>query len=157
MISRRAVFLLPAVLGLPLLVEGCAGPAAPAVLTLTVHAGADQNPDPMGHAAPVAVRLFQLTATGRFDQADVFALLAHEQQTLGTDVLGSEEFVITPGASRTITRTLQSGTQFLGVAVLFRDIDHAAWRATAPIAASGPSSLTLTISGLKATLAPGAS
>jgi len=36
--------------------------------------------------------------------------------------------------------------------VLFRDIDQAHWRAVSPVAASGPSKLTLKINGLTATL-----
>ncbi|MDA8050425.1 MAG: type VI secretion system lipoprotein TssJ [Rhodospirillales bacterium] len=155
-IGRRAA--LGVALALPLGLAGCAsGPPAPAVLTLTVHGGANQNPDPLGHAAPVAFRLYQLTATSRFDRADVFALLEHKQQTLGADALASEEFLVTPGQTRTITRTLQKGTGFVGIAVLFREIDHAVWRLTSPVAASGPTNLTLTISGLKASLAGGGS
>lgn len=154
MTSRRALLALASALVL----ERCAaGPPPPAVLTLTVHAGADQNPDPTGHPAPVAFQLFQLSATGSFDRADFFALVEQKQQTLGTDLLASEQFVMPPSQTKTITRTLQKGTQFVGIAVLFRDIDHATWRLAAPVAASGPSALTLTISGLKATLASGTS
>ncbi len=155
MIGRRAFFVLPTALAL--LLAGCAasGPTGPVGLTLTVHADANQNPDPMGHAAPVAVRLYQLSDTARFDQADLFALVTHEQETLGSDLLGSEEFVVAPGTSRTITRTLASGTRFVGIAVLFRDVDHAEWRATARVASDGATDLTLTISGLQATLSSG--
>jgi type VI secretion system protein VasD len=154
MICRRAFLVLPPVAALFTL-EGCAtAPTGPVGLSLTVHAGADQNPDPNGHATPVAVRLYQLTATGSFDRADVFALVTHEQETLGSDLLGSEELVVSPGTTRTITRTLASGTRFVGIAVLFRDIDHADWRATAPVSGSGPTDLTLNISGLRAVLSP---
>lgn len=152
MIARRSLLFLPALLAAPALLEGCASAAAPQVLHLTIHGGANQNPDPAGHPAPVAIRLFQLAATGRFKRADVFTLIGHEKQTLGPDLLGSEEFVISPGASLSITRTLQKGTQFVGLAVLFRDIDHAQWRASAPVAASGPTTLTVRVSGTKATL-----
>ncbi|MGH7067332.1 MAG: type VI secretion system lipoprotein TssJ [Acetobacteraceae bacterium] len=154
MTSRRALLALTSMLVL----ERCAaGPPAPAVLTLTVHGGADQNPDPTGHPAPVPFELYQLSATGRFDRADVFALLDHQKETLATDLLASEQFLIPPGQTKTITRTLEKGTQFVGIAVLFRDIDHATWRLTAPVAASGPTALTLGISGLKAKLASGTS
>jgi type VI secretion system protein VasD len=100
----------------------------------------------------VAIRLFYLTATAKFERADVFALTEHERATLGEDSAGSEEFVLRPGESRSITRTPKSGVQFLGAAVLFRDIDSATWRMVQPVAASGPTHLRLAITGIKATL-----
>ncbi len=151
MMSRRLFLAVPAALA----ACGAPPPPPPPVLDLTISAGADQNPDPAGHPAPVAVRLYQLSDTARFDQADLFALVTHEQETLGSDLLGSEEFVVAPGTSRTITRTLASGTRFVGIAVLFRDVDHAEWRATARVASDGATDLTLTISGLQATLSSG--
>jgi type VI secretion system protein VasD len=125
----------------------------PPVLTLSVVASADQNPSPTGTATAVAVRLFQLGSTAKFERADVFALTEREQQTLGTDDLGSEEFVVRPGEIRVITRDLKPGAQYIGIAVLFRDIDKARWRGMAPVAANGPSRHTLTVKALSATLA----
>jgi type VI secretion system protein VasD len=148
MIRRRLLLALPAILA-----ARCSSPPPPAVLALTMIGGADQNPDPSGQPATVAVRLFQLKSNAAFERADVFALTEREQQTLGGDGLGSEEFVIKPGESRTITRELKPGAQFIGTAVLFRDIDRARWRGVAPVAASGPSRRTLTITRLTAALA----
>jgi type VI secretion system protein VasD len=148
MMTRRAVLT-----GLALLATRCSSaPPPPAVLTLTVIGGPDQNPDAAGHPAPVAVRLFELNGTGKFERADVFALTEREQQILDGDSQGSEEFVVAPGETRNISRELKKGVQFVGVAVLFRDIDHSRWRAEAPVAASGPSKLTLRINGTNATL-----
>jgi len=148
-IARRAL------LGLfvLLVVTAAAPPPPPAVLTLTIVAGADQNPDPAGRPAPVAVRLFELNGTAKFERADVFALTEHEQQTLGEEGQGSEEFVLRPGETRTITRELKKGVQFVGIAVLFRDIDRSRWRAVAQVGVSGPTKLALRINGLSATLA----
>lgn len=155
MIRRRAFFLLPSALALVLL-EGCAtAPTGPVGLNLTVHAGMDINPDPDGRATPVPIRLYQLTDIARFDQTNFYALVTHGQDALGADLLGSEEFVVIPGTARTINRTLAAGTRYVGIAVLFRDVAHADWRATAPVSASGPTDLTLTISGLRARLAEG--
>jgi type VI secretion system protein VasD len=152
MITRRV--LLGAVV---LLASRCSSspppPPPPPVLTLNVIGGSDQNPDSSGQAAPVAVRLFQLSDPAKFERSDVFALTEHEQQTLGPESHGSEEFVLRPGESRTLTRELKKGVQFVGIAVLFRDIDEAHWRVVSPVAASGPTKLTLKINGLNANLA----
>ena len=145
-VSRRLLLSLPAILA-----ARCSSPP-PAVLTLTVIGGADQNPDASGRPATVAVRLFQLS-NAAFERGDVFALTEREQQTLGADGLGSDEFVIKPGETRTITRELKPGAQFIGTAVLFRDLDRARWRGVAPVAASGPSRRALTITRLTAALA----
>jgi type VI secretion system protein VasD len=123
------------------------------VLTLNVVGGPDQNPDPSGNPEPVAVRVFELSGTANFERADVFALTEHEQQTLGEEGKGSEEFVLRPGETRTVTRELKKGVQFIGVAVLFRDVDRSRWRASAPVATSGRTKLTLKINGLSAALA----
>jgi len=153
MITRRTLFAVPAALA------ACAGPPPPPppppppVLDLTVAAGPDQNPDPSGRPAPVAVRLYQLAATGRFERADVFALTEKEAQTLGEQSLGSEEFILRPGETRAVKRELKPGTQFVGVAVLFRDIDRARWRAVSSVAPHGVTRLTLKTAGLTTTLA----
>ena len=147
MIARRALLGILAVLA-----TYCSSPPPPAVLTLNVVGGADQNPGTSGQSTPVAVRLFQLNDPAKFERSDVFALTEREQQTLGSESQGSEEFVLRPGETRTLPRELQKGVQFVGIAVLFRDIDQAHWRAVSPVAASGPSKLTLKINGLTATL-----
>jgi type VI secretion system protein VasD len=142
--------------GAAMLLEGCGGkpppPPPPAVLKLTVNAGKTQNPEQNGQPAPVSIHLYQLTATGAFEGADVFALSEHEAATLGADLLQSEAFNFAPGETRHFERALKPGAQFLGVAVFFRDIDRAKWRVFAPLAASGPTSLTLSTSALQVTL-----
>ncbi len=42
----------------------------------------------------------------------------------------------------------------IGIVALYRDIDHAQWRAMAPAADSGPTKLTLNIAKLAITLQP---
>jgi type VI secretion system protein VasD len=148
-IGRRALILSPL-----LLVAACAAPPPPpAVLNLTIIGGADQNPDPSGRPQAVAVRVFQLANTAKFERADVFALSEREQQTLGADDLGSQEVVVRPGETRTINTELKKGTQSVGIAVMFRDIDRAKWRADTAVGASGPQARTLRINGLTAALA----
>ena len=129
-------------------------PKPPAVLTLTMVGGADQNLDPSGKPEPVAVRVYQLTATAKFERNDVFALTEHEQETLGPDDAGSQEFVLSPGETQTRTFELKPGVQAVGVIVLYRDIDNAKWRADAGVATSGPTRLALNVGKLAITLRP---
>lgn len=142
MIHRRLVL---GGAALALLARCAPPPPPPPVLALTIQGGAGQNPTAAGAPATVAVRIFQLTATAKFERADVFALTEREAATLGQDSAGSEEFVIAPGEVRTLRRDLKPGVQFLGVVVLYRAIDTSTWRAFAPVAAHGPSQLTLKI------------
>jgi len=141
--NRRTILGLPT-LGLPFLgllaLTQCAGPPPPPpVLTLTIVGSADQNPDGGGRAAPVAVRVYQLSGTAKFEQTDVFALKDNEAKTLGTEAAaGSLEYLISPGETKTVKIDLKPMVSSIGVAVMYRDIDHAKWRATAPAAAHGP-------------------
>ena len=150
MIDRRR--LLFGVVPAALLVEGCGGPPAPAVVEVTIRANSNINPNPAGTPVSVAVRLYSLNARARFDSADVFSLMQREAQTLGTESAGAEEVVVRPGETRKVTLMPKPGVRFLGVAVLFRDIDRSQWRMVAPIAESGPSRFAISISGTSAAL-----
>jgi len=133
LLPRRSALLL-------LLPGSCAAPPPPPPqLILSLDGGAGQNPDAAGRPAPVAIHLFYLTATAKFERADVFALTERERETLGADSAGSEQFIIAPGETRTLERAPKPGVQALGVVALFRDVDAGArWRVVQPVAASGP-------------------
>jgi type VI secretion system protein VasD len=149
-IGRRALLL-------TLPIAACGGPPPPPPppqVDLTIKAAKDENPDPSGQATPVTMRLLQLSGTGAFDSADALSLASSPTKVLGDSLLGSEDMIITPGETRSVTIAPKPGAQFLAVAVLFRNIDQAHWRASAPIAPHGPTRLVLTITGLTTKLAP---
>jgi type VI secretion system protein VasD len=144
-----------AVMGLASL-TGCApAPKPPPVLELTITGTPDQNPDSAGRASPVAVRVYQLSATAKFEQADVFALKDHEQGTLGTESQASQEFLISPGDTKKVKIDLKPMVSSIGVAVMYRDIDAAKWRAVEPANANGPTTLSATVGKLVLTLKTG--
>jgi type VI secretion system protein VasD len=150
MTRRRPLLLLPAALFL----SHCAPPPKPpAVLNLTMIGSAGQNADPTGKAAPVAIKVYQLTATAKFKSSDWTALTENEAATLGQDEAApSQQFVVAPGETQTQTINLKNGVSAVGIVALYRDIDHAQWRASAPVADSGPTNLTLNIGTLAITL-----
>jgi type VI secretion system protein VasD len=143
------------ILGAVLLaLAGCASPPPPPpVLTLNIIGSAGQNPNASGQGNTVSVRLYQLAATGKFQSTDVYSLMGQESTVLSTDEMGaSEQFLLAPGQTLTEKRALKPTVTNIGIAVLFRDINHSTWRLVAPVAANGPTQLTLRINGLTATL-----
>jgi type VI secretion system protein VasD len=145
MIVRRAMLVAP----LALLVRCGSSPPPPPVLMLTIAAGSDQNPDPAGQPAPVAIRIYELASPGAFEQTDVFALIDRQTDTLGADYLGSQEVIVAPGQQQTLIRDLKSNTRFIGAIALFRAIDQATWRVDVPAAPSGPTRMTLATRSVK--------
>ena len=147
MIARRLLLAAPAVA----LVASC-GPPPPAVVDLTIKASPDLNRSQAGTPLSVAVRLYSLNDRARFSTADAYGLMDRENAVLGDERAGSQEMVVRPGETRKVTLTPKPGVRYLGVAVLFNDIDRAQWRAIAPIAASGTTRLVLAIGSSKAEL-----
>ncbi len=145
----------PKVLVALLVCASCGGraPPSPPVLNLTLAGGASQNPDPSGAGNAVMVDVFQLTNTGKFQAIDVYSLSGHESTALGGDAAGSpEQVLLSPGQNITETQDISPGVVAIGVAVLFRDINHSTWKLIAPTASTGPTALTVHIDGLTATL-----
>jgi len=101
----------------------------PMKLALAVEARPTLNPDDKGRAAPVLVRLYELKTEGAFLNADYFSLDEKDRTVLQQDLLVRDEFILRPGETRDIARTLQPETRALGVLVGYRDLGHATWRA----------------------------
>ena len=128
-------------------IGGCGGgPPDPAVVDLTVSASPDVN-----GARSVAVRVYGLGATGRFTSATAYTLIDRDT-VLGDEGTRLEEIVVRPGESRKITLMPKPNVRYIGVVVLFQDIDRAQWRGMAPIAASGVTPLKLVLGGNAAQL-----
>jgi type VI secretion system protein VasD len=145
--------LLMGFVGLLALAHCAPAPPPPPVLNLTITGTAEQNPDPTGRASPVAVRVYQLSGTAKFSQTDVFGLMNNEAKVLGSEeATSSMEFLISPGETKKVNVDLKPMVSAIGVAVLYRDIDHAQWRSTAPANAHGPTDLSATIGRLALSL-----
>ena len=143
------------VLAVLLVLAGCSAPPPPPppVLTLNIIGSAGQNPNPGGQGNTVPVQVYQLTAAGKFQSTDVYSLMGQEAAVLGTDeAASSEQFLLAPGQKVAETIPLKPNVSAIGIAVLFRDINHSTWRLLAPAAANGPTVLTVQVDGLTATL-----
>jgi type VI secretion system protein VasD len=110
----------------------------PVTLQVTLIASDDVNPDVRGRASPLSVRIVELRSRSAFDAADFFSLYEREQQTLGTELLAKEQYILRPGDTQGYTRKAQAETRFLGVVAAYRDLEGSNWRAAMGIAPPAP-------------------
>ena len=145
---RRTLLAAPAAV----VVANCGGAPDPPVVDLTIRATPDLNRNAAGTPLAVAVRLYTLSSRGRFSSADAYALMDRDSTVLAGEGTRAEEIVMRPGETRKLTLTPKPDVRYLGVVVLYQDIDRSQWRAVGPIAPSGPTKLMLTLGANRAAL-----
>jgi type VI secretion system protein VasD len=142
--------LLPLVCSFALAV-GCS--SGPPLLRGAINADGSVNPDRGGRASPIVVRVYELKSVAAFNTADFFSLFDKEQETLGGELVGREEFQLQPAETRQYRRQLQPDTKFFGVVAAFRDLEQSRWRQAVPVPAKGSATLTLGIQARAISLA----
>jgi type VI secretion system protein VasD len=93
----------------------------------------DTNPDVEGRPSPVVVRVYQLKEEGAFNNAEYFALVDKEQETLGPSLVSREEYELRPQETRKFELKSPPEAKYLGVIAGFRDIRNAKWKAVAAV------------------------
>ncbi len=122
-----------------LFLVGCTSAPKPpiATMSLNVQENINQYTDETSkpEARPVVIKVFELNSLAAFNTADFFSIFNSYSETLGSELLNSEEFQLSPGRKLKFDRTLQFDTRYVGVVAAFRDIEHAHWRAATTIPA----------------------
>ena len=127
-------------------------PPPPKVVSLTIKAAADVNPNGAGLASPVVVRVYQLSGTTKFLEADFFQLQQDTAGALGDELVGSEMFVLAPGGIEIYQRELGENVRFLGITAAFRDLSAGTWRSFHATPPATTSLLEADISGTEVTM-----
>lgn len=123
-------------------------PPPPTVVALTIKAAASVNPGPDGQPSPVMLRIYQLGGTGSFEKADFFQLNDRDTALLGSDLLGKDQAVLTPGETKTMSFEVKPGTRFIGITAAYREIDKAVWRVDVPVPANQTTKIALSVDKL---------
>ena len=110
---------------------------------MRIITGGDVNPDDGGRPSPVVVRLIELKSASTFQSADFFALYNDPKQTLGPDLVSSEEFEFKPGDVQDLRFSLHPDSGFVGVMAAYRQLDKVTWRMILPIRLREKNQLTV--------------
>ena len=124
-----------------LVTMGCS--SKPPLLRGSIKVDPRANPDANGRPSPVVIRVYELKALTAFNSADFFALFEKEQETLGGDLVGREEFQLDPGETRPYQRQLQPDSKFIGVVAAFRALEQARWRQAVAVPAKSTVNINL--------------
>ncbi|MET1413051.1 type VI secretion system lipoprotein TssJ [Roseibium sp. HPY-6] len=108
----------------------CSRTPPPTPIKIDLQADEFINPNENGDPAPVVVRVYQLKEVTAFEGAEYFDLADDDKKVLGGDLIGVQEFELTPGETKDFNRDVSSEATHIGVIASFRDIDSAQWRDT---------------------------
>ncbi|CAH0129018.1 type VI secretion system lipoprotein TssJ [Pseudomonas brassicacearum] len=114
-------------------------------LNLTLTANDQLNPDLNGRPSPVVVRLFELRHPVAFENSDFFSLYERARETLAPDLVSSEELELRPGETVELRLGITGDGRYVGILAAYRDLPHARWRYTLPVAATQLTEANLTL------------
>jgi len=146
---RRSGLHFAAALSVAAALAACAGgPPKPAQIAGTIQASALLNPSASNRPSPLLVRVYELRSASAFNNADFVSLYQRDQAELAADLVGRDEFMLSPGEARAFNKTLSPETRFLGVLGAFRDLEHAKWRSVVAVEAGRKQKLLIRASDL---------
>lgn len=107
-----------------------APPPPPTTVDVAITATLDVNPGPDGAGAPVALRVYQLKSSAGFKAAEFFALLEKDVAVLKNDIVQRDDYLLSPGDSKTVSITMEDRAKSIAVFAAYRNYATAAWRGT---------------------------
>lgn len=119
------------ILGLSLLLTGCAG------FDSEIKASADVNPDINGDPSPIAVTVFELSDPVSFKGAGFVNLYTNPQAVLGSTLLAQKSLVLAPGETRSVRLPVLKNANYIGYIAAYRNLDAITWQALVPVNPSG--------------------
>ena len=146
---RRLLFLLSPLFMLLLLTACSSKPEPtplPTTLALTIRAGSDINPSDMDKAAPLQVRLYELTDSTLFQQADFLSLYLEDTATLQSSLIKKHSLpTVQPDSTQTLNFQLDSATRYVAVLGEFAQYQTAVANVTEAIILNQSNALILNI------------
>jgi type VI secretion system protein VasD len=129
-------------------------PPPPTLLVMEATASSRLNLNTDGSAAPLVVRIYELSDAGRFLGSGFFPLYKDDRGALSSDLIARDEIRFVPGETRIIEKTLNPATTTLGVLGAYRSTEQARWRVTVPVIPETTNRLVLDVGARELALTP---
>ena len=123
-------------------------PAPPTLINVEVIASAKVNPNRVGRASPIVVRLYELKGLTAFNSPDFNTLYTDDISQLGDDLINREQFIVRPGGEKIYRREVPPESHYFAAIAAYRNIERALWRASAPVPANRTTNFTVLLNPL---------
>jgi len=120
-------------------------PAQARELPVYLHAGGNLNAGDGQRALSLVVRVYQLRASERFEEApfEVFLDAQRERDVLGDELIRVTEVLLAPGQRHELVEPLPADGSHIGVVALFRQPAQTRWRLTFDASDAGEEGITV--------------
>lgn len=111
---------------------------------------ADINPDELGKASPLFIRMYELSSKKMMKKADFIEIYERDKDVLGADLVAVHKLKrLKPGESRTEHFVLDKKTNFVALYAEFLEFKEAKYKIIIPVVANNVfrNSVTIRVSG----------
>lgn len=107
----------------------CASSGQPKkVISLSLVASADLNPDINNRPSPVAVTIYQLTNASSFRKSDYMSLSENSKVSLGRDLIAINNLTLRPGQVLDLEYPVAKSERAFAIVVGYRVIEASGWQ-----------------------------
>ena len=107
---------------------------------------ADINPDEMGVASPLFIRMYELKAEKIIKKADFIDIFERDKEILGADLVAMHQLKpFIPGEARSELFVLNKNTKFVGLYAEFLDFKESKYKLVIPVVTNNVFKNTATI------------
>ena len=106
-------------------------------LQIDFKVDADINPDELGKASPLFIRMYQLKTRKMMKKADFIEIYERDKEVLGADLVSSHKLRrFKPGESRTEHFVLEKDTQYVALYAEFLEFKESKYKLIIPVVAN---------------------
>jgi len=129
------LFLLPAITSL----GGCSKlkkvVSFDSYVNLTVKAESDVNPDQIGRASPINIKLYVLSERTTYDNLGFEGAFDQARTLLSGELVSAKEYIFQPNEEKHYRIKIGEKTKFIALVAAYRNVDKAKWKLAFPVEA----------------------
>lgn len=110
---------------------------------LSINVAEQVNPDELGRASPVVIRLYELKKPVVIEGLGFFSVYDQTEAEFKSAVISMKEFQVNPGQALQQTILTDGATSHLMLVAAFKDIDNSQWKVIHDLNESDELALTI--------------
>jgi len=104
-------------------------------VNLTVKASSDVNPDQLGRASPINIKLYVLSERTTYDNLGFEGAFDQAKTLLSGELVTAKEYIFQPNEKKHYRIKIGEKTKFIALVAAYRNVDHAKWKLAFPVEA----------------------